>query len=153
MPSSEVPADSQVKNWQHRVLIPVQFRDFDLMGHVNNAVYLAYCEQARTEFYVLAAGKKSVRDLDFVVARAEIDYRSSVRHDEAEVEVLVRTAEVGKSSWVLEYLIRRTADKTTVAEARTVQVYFDYQSRQKRAIPEDLRQKLLKYSTAKKTSR
>jgi len=140
------PADTPPK-WQHRVLIPVQFRDFDLMGHVNNAVYLAYCEQARTEFYVRASGKTSVRDLDFVVARAEIDFRSSVRHDESQVEVLVRTSKVGESSWTLEYLVRRPADGSVVAEARTVQVYYDYGSREKRPIPEALRRRLVDFST------
>jgi acyl-CoA thioester hydrolase len=136
------------RRWQHRLLIPVQFRDFDLMGHVNNAVYLSYCEQARTEFYVRASGKASVRDLDFVVARAEIDFKSSLRHDEAEVEVLVRTAKVGESSWTLEYLLRRPGTGDAVAEARTVQVYYDYATREKRPIPAALRERLLAFSSA-----
>lgn len=137
---------SSSPRWQHRLLVPVQFRDFDLMGHVNNAVYLSYCEQARTEFYVRASGKGSVRDLDFVVARLEIDFRSSLLHDEAEVEVLVRTANVGESSWTLEYLLRRPGTGEVVAEARSVQVYFDYATREKRPIPAELKERLLSYS-------
>jgi acyl-CoA thioester hydrolase len=143
-----VDATATSRPWQYRLPVKVQFRDLDLMGHVNNAVYLAYCEQARTEFYVRASGKASVRDLDFVVARAEIDYRSSIRHDEDEVEVRVRTAEVGKSSWVLEYEIRRSTDGSVVAEARTVQVYYDYEKRRKRAIPDELRRRLLEHRSA-----
>jgi len=29
--------------------LPVQFRDIDVMGHVNNATYLQYMETARVE--------------------------------------------------------------------------------------------------------
>jgi len=31
--------------------IDVRFRDIDAMGHVNNAVYATYIEQARTEYF------------------------------------------------------------------------------------------------------
>ncbi|MDA0882981.1 MAG: thioesterase family protein, partial [Bacteroidetes bacterium] len=31
--------------------IEVRFRDIDAMGHVNNAVYLSYFEQARIGFF------------------------------------------------------------------------------------------------------
>lgn len=32
------------------VTIPVQFRDLDCMGHVNNAVYISYMEHGRVSF-------------------------------------------------------------------------------------------------------
>ena len=32
-----------------RIVLPVQFRDIDRMGHVNHAVYLQYMETARVE--------------------------------------------------------------------------------------------------------
>ncbi len=139
-----MPAEE--RRWQHRVVIPVQFRDIDAMGHVNNAVYLAYCEQARTEMYVRLAGKKDVTELDFVVARAEIDFRSSARAGES-VEVLVRTVNVGDSSWVLEYLLRAVSDGRALAEARTVQVHFDYSKREKLPVPAALREKLLEFNS------
>ena len=33
--------------WPFRYVTPVRFRDVDMMGHVNNAVYLNWLEQGR----------------------------------------------------------------------------------------------------------
>ena len=38
--------------------IKTRFRDVDAMGHVNNAVYFSFMEQARTEYYLKIAGKR-----------------------------------------------------------------------------------------------
>ena len=49
----------------------VRFRDCDAMGHVNNAVYSTYLEEARIGV---------LGDLiDFILARVEIDFRSELR--------------------------------------------------------------------------
>ena len=52
----------------------VRFRDCDLMGHVNNAVYSTYLEEARIEVLGGLA--------DFILARVEIDFRSELRAGE-----------------------------------------------------------------------
>ena len=59
----------------------VRFRDCDAMGHVNNAVYSTYLEQAR----ITALG-----GLDpFILARVEIDFRSEL-HMNDEIEIRTR---------------------------------------------------------------
>ena len=55
----------------------VRFRDCDAMGHVNNAVYSTYLEEAR----IAVLGGLN----DFILARVEIDFRSELRMGE-EVE-------------------------------------------------------------------
>jgi acyl-CoA thioester hydrolase len=35
--------------YETEVEIPVRYRDIDSLGHVNNAVYITYLEQARVE--------------------------------------------------------------------------------------------------------
>ncbi|TKX52504.1 acyl-CoA thioesterase, partial [Halorubrum sp. SS7] len=57
--------------------IDVRFRDIDAMGHVNNAVYATYIEQARTRYF------RDVLDVDIsrastVLASISIDFRSPV---------------------------------------------------------------------------
>ena len=51
----------------------VRFRDVDSVGHVNNAVYLTYMEEARIAFLSQASEEDA---LGMVVARIEIDFRS-----------------------------------------------------------------------------
>ena len=52
----------------------VRFRDLDSMGHVNNAVYLTYLEEARIAF--LRPPGADVADM--ILARVEIDFRAPV---------------------------------------------------------------------------
>ena len=109
----------------------VRFRDCDPMGHVNNAVYSTYLEQARIG--VLGG-------LDpFILARVEIDFRAELRAGE-EVEVASRCSRVGTKSFDLEHVIR--ADGRVVAEARSVLVGYDYEAGQSVPITDTTRRRL-----------
>jgi len=129
------------------------FGDLDAMGHVNNVVYLKWIETARIAYWIRVTGQKihvgppapggashepgpgimSGALIDMILARTEIDYRSPVSYGE-HLDVFVRTAQIKRSSLVLEYAVRAKADERVVAEARTVVVCYDYDlMRSKRA--------------------
>jgi acyl-CoA thioester hydrolase len=93
----------------------VRFRDCDAMGHVNNAVYSTYLEQARIG---ILGGLEP-----FILARVEIDFRAELRADE-DVEVRSRCSNVGNKSFELQHQIW-AADRL-VAEAKSVLVGYDY---------------------------
>ena len=118
---------------------PVRFRDLDPLGHVNNAVFLTYCESARVAFLESMGTTRGVEDLPIIVARAEIDFRSPVRLGET-VDVGVRASRFGTKSFDLEYELR--VGERLVAEAKTVCVGYDYSRRQTIPIPEEWRQRL-----------
>ena len=113
----------------------VRFRDVDAMGHVNNAVFLTYIEEARIA-YLLRFGAEVT---DMILARVEIDFRAPLR-DGAEIEIGVRPAGVGTKSFELEYEVR-SAD-AVAAEAKTVIVSFDYESGRSVDVPEAWREAL-----------
>ncbi|MDX6474634.1 MAG: acyl-CoA thioester hydrolase, partial [Gaiellaceae bacterium] len=93
----------------------VRFRDCDAMGHVNNAVYSTYLEQARIGI---------LGDLEpFILARVEIDFRAELRADE-QIEVRSRCSKIGIKSFELEHQIW-TGDRL-VADAKSVLVGYDY---------------------------
>ena len=109
----------------------VRFRDVDAMGHVNNAVYSTYLEEARIGV---------LGDLiDFILARVEIDFRSELRAAE-EVEVRTRCSRVGTKSFDLEHVI--AADGRVVAEAKSVLVSYDYERGESVPVPDALRERL-----------
>ena len=93
----------------------VRFRDCDSMGHVNNAVYSTFLEEARIEVLGGLA--------DFILARVEIDFRSELHADE-EIEVGTCCSRIGTKSLDLEHAIM--ADGRLVAEAKSVLVGYDY---------------------------
>jgi acyl-CoA thioester hydrolase len=91
----------------------------DSLGHVNNAAYLTYLEQARIAFLAPIGADQS----QMILARAEIDFRAQIGFGD-EVELEVRALRVGTKSFELGYLLRVRGE--LVAEAKTVLVAFDY---------------------------
>ncbi len=76
------------------VTIPIRWRDVDNYGHVNNAVYLTYLEEARDRWVRDTLGA----DVDFVIVRVAIDYRRELSQDDDEVTVSCRGVGYGTSS-------------------------------------------------------
>jgi acyl-CoA thioester hydrolase len=109
----------------------VRFRDCDAMGHVNNAVYSTYLEEARIGVLGGLA--------EFILARVEIDFRAELRAGE-EVEVGTRCARIGTKSFELEHELR--ADGRVVAQARSVLVAYDYERGESVQVPDELRARL-----------
>jgi acyl-CoA thioester hydrolase len=109
----------------------VRFRDCDAMGHVNNAVYSTYLEEARIGVLGSLIG--------FILARVEIDFRSELRNGE-DVEVRTRCSRIGTKSFDLEHVI--SADGRLVADARSVLVSYDYELGASIEVPAELRARL-----------
>ena len=120
------------------VPVDVRFRDIDAVGHVNNAVYLTYLEQARLAYWMKLTGKSALRDIDIILARVEIDYRSPIAFGE-NVEVAIRCVSMKRTSCVLELRLTERVSGRLVAEARNVLVYFDYKAQRPQPIPEEIR--------------
>lgn len=115
----------------------VRFNDLDGMGHVNNAVYSTYLEQARLAWF----GQDERMPLeDVILARTEIDFRSPLSVGEV-VEIGVRLSRLGTKSFELEYEMR--AGGRLVAEAKSVLVGYDYEHARSIEVPARWRQRLI----------
>jgi acyl-CoA thioester hydrolase len=121
------------------VPIDVTFRDIDAFGHVNNAVFFTYFESARTALWFRLTGGKEPHDIGFIVARAECDFRAQIRMER--IEVLVRIAEMRNTSLDFLYEIRQS-EGTLAATGKVVVVLFDWETRTKKPIDEELRRRL-----------
>ena len=121
--------------------IDVRFRDCDALGHVNNAVYLTYLEQARFAHWQRLTGTSGI-PRTFILARVECDYRAQATVGDRLV-VRLKVAAVGNSSFTFEVPDSRTAcTRAVVATARTVQVMYDYTAGRSVPIPDDVRARL-----------
>jgi acyl-CoA thioester hydrolase len=120
--------------------LEVRFRDCDSFGHVNNAVYLTYLEQARFAYWQRLSGQSaSVRNI--ILARVECDYRKAAVAGDRLI-VRLRVSAIGNSSFTLEYEIVNARTRDVVAQARTVQVTYDYTAGRSVPIPDDMRARL-----------
>jgi acyl-CoA thioester hydrolase len=100
--------------------IDIRWRDMDAFAHVNNAVYLTYLEEVRTEWIERALGLP-VETWDFVVARVAIDYRSPLRQADRWVEARCALGSTGNSSFRTREVLRASTGRLA-AESETVMV-------------------------------
>jgi acyl-CoA thioester hydrolase len=124
--------------------LEVRFRDCDPLGHVNNAVYLTYLEQARF-FHWRALWGFGLEGLPadepgVILARAEIDYKRPARYGDV-LEIRIDLERIGRTSFTYAYEILDGAGHL-VASARTVQVMYDYAAGRPVPVPDSVRAKL-----------
>jgi acyl-CoA thioester hydrolase len=127
--------------WRFEHEVEIRFRDCDPMGHVNNAVYLTYLEAARFAWWHHLFGPTGLRDHGFIVARVEIDYRKPAMPGER-LLVRLRVDSIGTASFTVVYEILNTRTRELVAEAKSVQVAYDYGQGRPVPISADLRARL-----------
>ena len=118
--------------WRFEYELEVLFRDCDPLGHVNNAVYLTYLEAARFAWWRNTFGAQGLKEHGFIVARVEIDYRKAALPGDR-LLVRLRVEDIGRSSFKVGYEILNARTRELVAEAKSVQVAFDYT--QGKAVP------------------
>lgn len=113
--------------------IPVRFADVDSMGHVNNAKYFTYFEEARVAYFrkippldFRAFGRTRTTQKSFILAEISCQFKSPAALGETLV-VSTGVTSTGRSSFVMEYEIVEESANRLVATGRSVQVYFDYE--------------------------
>lgn len=117
----------------------VLFSDLDLFGHVNNAVFLTYFELGRTQLWFDLMDTRDPRDIAFIVARAEVDFRQQIAMER--IEIATRIAKLGTTSMEFIAEIRNARDEVA-ANGRVVVVLYDWARRSKVAVSEGLRRKV-----------
>ena len=123
------------------IKIQVRFSDLDILGHVNNSVYLSYFEIARVAFFSPLMGldwdwqKKGV-----LIKKNEIEYFSPVLlHQEPEISIYTRS--IGTKSFILEYDLY--VNEKLYTTGSSVLVCFDSINQTSINIPEQMRQVLV----------
>jgi acyl-CoA thioester hydrolase len=124
--------------------LEVRWRDVDALGHVNNAVYFTYLEQARVDYLrELGLMPSEPADLGLILANASCDYTSPLLLGER-VTTYVRVSELRNASFIFKYRVEG-GDGRLAATGRTVQVCYDYQARRPIRIPSAWRQAITAY--------
>jgi acyl-CoA thioester hydrolase len=132
---------------RHRLV--VRFSDCDPLGHVNNAKYLTYLEEARIALWRRQAGLElrdaassgGRRGQGFILARLEIDFRSPA-FDGDVLDVRVSLEGFGRTSATYAYELADAASGRLVASARSVLVWYDYAASRPVPLPAETRARL-----------
>lgn len=130
-----------------KIEILARFVDVDIMGHVNNACYLSYFEQARVAYYK-KLGALDLRKMDknsktgFIVSEIGIKYHAPAFFDEV-LTVATRIAEMRTKAFRMDYEIQGKKDRRLIATGYSVQVMYNYRKGKTFEIPPAIRKKIL----------
>ena len=127
--------------------IEVRYGDLDSQGHVNNAKYLTYFEQARVH-YLLHLGLfepgQSFTNIGIILADAHVTFLASIRFGQP-VRVGVRTSRLGNKSMTMEYCLEDAETGQELATGSTVLVAYNYRTNETIPIPEEWREKIVHF--------
>ncbi|MGP4004149.1 acyl-CoA thioesterase [Streptomyces sp. 8N706] len=130
---------------RHIFSCPLRWSDMDAFGHVNNAVFVRYLEEARIDFmFRLAPGDGSPSfSGGSVVARHEIDYLRPLVHRHEPVTIETRVTKISAASLTVAYEVK-DADQIYV-RASTMVVPYDLDKGRPRRITDEERAVLETY--------
>jgi acyl-CoA thioester hydrolase len=112
--------------FRHRTSLGVRFRDIDAFGHVNNAVFFSYVEQARIRYLLdILETDEPFDRLPLILARVELDFRAPIFFGD-DVAVETRVDRIGRSSIGMSHRMTAGAAGRLVADVDTVLVTYDY---------------------------
>jgi acyl-CoA thioester hydrolase len=116
----------------------VEWRDIDTVGHVNNAVYLAYIEDCGVQVavaYGWPIARMGAAGFALVARRHQIEYKQPAVLDD-ELEVATWISEVRHTSAIRHYTVTRLSDGALLARVRTFWVWIDLQTGRPIRIPD-----------------
>jgi acyl-CoA thioester hydrolase len=112
----------------------VRWGDLDAFGHVNNATYLVYAQEARYAWSKM---------IEMVVARAEVDFIAPIYVGDIYIDVEIWVNKIGNSSFGLTYEMKNGDE--VVARIKTVQVTVSMETKKSRPINDAEREFLTQY--------
>jgi acyl-CoA thioester hydrolase len=124
--------------------IQVRWTDLDPLAHVNNSIYIQYFEIARGRYMLEASPSWDWHKNMFLLANINCNYLVELKIGMPMTKCWVRTKEMGKKSFVLEYMIT-TDEKLVHTIGTSIQVMFDTKTKTTIEIPKWLREELITY--------
>lgn len=112
----------------------VRWGDLDAFGHVNNATYLVYAQEARFAWSKM---------IEMVVARAEVDFIAPIYTGDIYIDVEIWVNKIGNSSFGLTYEMKNGDE--LLARIKTVQVTVSMETKKSRPLTDSEREFLTKY--------
>ena len=139
-------------NFGHFTPIQLRFFDMDAFGHINNARYLTYYEEARLKYlddiieWTYGWSKTGI-----IMARAEVDF---IMPGHFKDNIIIQTccSKIGMKSFTLSYRMIKTSEEKEIllSSANTVVVMYDYEKKCSIPVLEDWKREIRGLSEVKR---
>jgi len=135
----------KLSGYKYKTPITIRFSDIDAVGHVNNAIYLTYFEEARLKYWREAI-EWDVSKSGVIVGRSEVNYLKPITLRD-EIFCYVRTTRIGNSSFdIMHVLVKLTEHGEEICTTgKTVCISYDYRANKSVSIPYAERTRLIEF--------
>lgn len=131
--------------------VEVRYGDLDPQGHLNNAKYLTYFEQARIQYMIelgLFTKDQSFMEIGVIIADIHITYLEPIYFGK-DIKVGVHVARLGLKSMTWEQNLMDAETGEEFAKGEVVLVTYDYKQAKTIAIPQEWREKISEFEGLK----
>lgn len=123
------------------ISLAVEWGDQDTLGHVNNTVFLKWCETARVVYLEQIAMWQMIRaeGKGPILAALSCNYLYPVTFPDT-VQIGARVSKIGKSSFRMAHHVVSLKENRIVADSDTVLVFLEYKDSRPLRVPDDIRE-------------
>lgn len=137
--------EAGVETYRHRMPLQMRFNDIDMLGHLNNSVYLTMMDLAKARYFeAVNGGEVDIREIGIVVVNLNANFCSPTFFDE-EIEVETAAVYIGEKSLMLEQRIYAVRDHQVKCTCRTIMSGFDIRTNTSIPIAAEWIEKLERY--------
>ena len=125
----------------------VRYGDLDPQGHVNNAKYLTYFEQARVYHFMkigLFSKDQSFMEIGVIVADIHIRYKAPTHYGD-NIKTGARVTKIGNKSMTVEQCVMNADTGHVMASGEVILVTFDYKTQKTISVPDDWKKKISEF--------
>ncbi len=112
--------------------IEPRFCELDGLGHVNNAVPLEWCEQARIPLFRIFTPDLDLAKWRLIIVKNNIDYLKQINFGKS-VKLQTSLSKLGNSSLTIVHEIFQ--DEVKVCHCQCIMIHFDYKTNKSKPIP------------------
>ena len=134
----------EVYKFNHQMSVQIRFSDIDMLGHVNNAVYMNYFDMAKTKYFQAVHDAEDWSRLDVVVANVSVDFLHPVFFNE-DIIVKTKITRLGNKSFNMIQQIEMAASGEIKTVSRSVMVGFDIPTSSSKPLTERWKEQVRKF--------
>ena len=138
MPKKQTPQES-AKKLLHTIQLQVRWGDMDIFGHVNNANYFRYLEQARISWFETIGAPSGNAGHGPMLVAAACNFRMPIVYP-ATVEIRTYAKAPGRSSIPMyQEIVDANRPTTLFADGDSTIAWIDYQLGKSTPLPDEVR--------------
>ena len=141
--------EGSIRHFRHHLPLQMRFNDIDMLGHLNNSVYITFMDLAKTRYFQAVLGDKlNWGEIGVVVVNINCDFCAPTFFDDV-IEVETAVVAIGEKSLTLEQRVYSPADERVRCRCRTIMSGFNAKTLTSVPISDEWREALEEYEGRK----